>query len=464
MKNQKNQNSIEKKSKTRKNNVESNRKITDFFSNFLIEGGNTNVLDKNNYHRNGNNIIEDGIEQEEKFIDLYGDFNSSLILNYRNQNENYNYNNSNKKKNKKKKMEEKNFINQKNEIKNFSNNDIFSPSFFINLNTYSICDKNRNIILADLTNDEKIYLHKLNISSKNFECEDDYNESFPFQNCRIININNLSYIIGGKLNDDISKLSHNNKIGTKYCYKILYNKDEKQIKICKISSTIFEHQSHSLLYLPKYNSIVLCSGHKQKNCEYLNLNKKEEPNNWKHLFPLRKSRENAIPLLFNEKYIFLIGGYDSEGKLNEDYNMLNYEGFINGKYQNYWKTYKFEQKTSLLQRKGNGIIYYNNNIYILGGYNLNNDKFISWKINFSEEDKDEQNEYLINKGFNDKIYKISSIELCDNINNNVCMKNKNRNNFSFCFCGEQVFMKYKKFFVNISFGGQLAIIPNNLLD
>jgi hypothetical protein len=105
MKNQKNQNSIEKKSKTRKNNVESNRKITDFFSNFLIEGDNTNVIEKNNYHKNRNN--EDGTEQEEKFIDLYGDFNSSLILNYRNQNENYNYNNSNKKKIKKKNGREK---------------------------------------------------------------------------------------------------------------------------------------------------------------------------------------------------------------------------------------------------------------------------------------------------------------------------------------------------------------------
>ena len=67
--------------------TESNKKITDFFTNFLIEGDNTNVLDKNNYHRNGIHIIEDGIEQEEKFIDLYGDYNSSLILNYRNQNQ-----------------------------------------------------------------------------------------------------------------------------------------------------------------------------------------------------------------------------------------------------------------------------------------------------------------------------------------------------------------------------------------
>lgn len=464
MKNQKNQNSIEKKSKTRKNNVESNKKITDFFSNFLNEVDHSNVLDKNNYSRNRNNIIEGGIEQEEKFIDLYDDYNSSLILKYHNQNENHIYNNSNKKKNKKIKMEEKNFINQKNEIKNFSINDTFSPSFFINLNTYSNLDKNRNIILADFSNDEKINLHKLNISPKNFECKEDYNESFPFQNCRIININNISYIIGGKLNDDISKLNHNNKIGIKDCYKIIYNKDNKQIKIYKISSTIFEHQSHSLLYLPKYNSIVLCSGHKQKNCEYLNLNKKEEVNNWKHLFPLRKSRENAIPLLFNEKYIFIIGGYDSEGRLNEDYDMLNYDGFINGKYQNYWKTYKLNKReSSLIQRKGNGIIYYNNNIYILGGYNLKNKEFISWKINFIE---DEQNEsFFINKDLNlNKKYKISSIELCDNINNNICMKNKNTNNFNFCFCGDQVFMKYKNFFVNISFGGQLAIIPNSLLD
>ena len=69
--------------------------------------------------------------------------------------------------------------------------------------------------------------------------------------------------------------------------------------------------------------------------------------------------------------------------------MINYEVFINGKYR---KTYKLEQKASLLQRKGNGIIYYNNNIYILGGYSLNNDKFITWKINFSEEE-DEQNKY-----------------------------------------------------------------------
>jgi hypothetical protein len=71
----------------------------------LIEGDNSNVIEKNNYHKNRNN--EDGTEQEEKFIDLYGDYNSSLILNYHNQNENYNYNNSNKKKNKKKKKKKK---------------------------------------------------------------------------------------------------------------------------------------------------------------------------------------------------------------------------------------------------------------------------------------------------------------------------------------------------------------------
>ena len=364
---------------------------------------------------------------------------------------------------------EKTLKNNKSDAK-INSSKIFLPKIKTNKNY-----KNHIILLNNAFNSQTINNSKLSsncfISKKPLESKKFKTKKIMKKNKSNLNIYNICLkndyqklirnIRYYNLNTN-SKLSHNNKIGTKDCYKIKYIKEDKQIKIYKISSTIFEHQSHSLLYLPKYNSIVLCSGHKQKNCEYLNLDKKEEPNNWKHLFPLRKSRENAIPLLFNEKYIFLIGGYDSEGRLNEDYDMLNYEVFINGKYQNYWKTYELNQKKSLLQRKGNGIIYYNNNIYILGGYNLNNDEFISWKINFTE-DKDES--ILNNRGLNDKKYKIGSIELCDNINNNFRFKNKNsNNNLSFCFCGEQRFMKYKKFFVNISFGGQLAIIPNHLLD
>jgi hypothetical protein len=453
MKNHKGQVSLDKKAKTKKDYMKNNKKITEFFSNY-INGINTNNTDEDlsPYGKKENDINVKGEEelvQEEKFIELIDDDDSSLNSN----NANRIYNNSNKKKLKKKMEEKKN-----NDITHFERNpkrkDIFSPSFFINLNTHSVSDEKRNLILMDFEEDNKINLRKLNINSNCFENKKDYHKSFPFQNCRIININNSSYIIGGKINDDFSKMNYNNQIGVKDAYKLVCE-NSKKIKIIRIPSTLFEHQSHSLLYLEKYNSIAVCSGYQQKNCEYFNL----KDNKWEMLYPLRKPRENAISLLFNEKYIFLIGGNDSNGKINEDYDVLNYDVCINGKYQCYWNTYSFKDKDkNLLIQKGSGIIYNNDNIFIFGGFNSQN-KFLSWKINFDEDKEGKRAIFFM--GNQDKIYKISSVELCDNINNYILGKN-NYNNYS--FCGEQVFMNYKNFFVNISFGGQLSIIPNFLLN
>ena len=162
-------------------------------------------------------------------------------------------------------------------------------------------------------------------------------------------------------------------------------------------------------------------------------------------------------MLFNEKYIFLIGGKDSNGKLNEDYDVLNFNTFLSNKYQSYWKTYSFKDNSNLLlEQKGSGIIYFNDNIFIFGGFNSNNE-FLSWKINFEEEN---ENKMDFNKRDMENKYKISSVNLCNNINNYI---NEKYRNISFSFCGEQIFMNYKEFFVNISIGGKIVIIPNSLL-
>ena len=456
---QKSQSSLEKKTRTKKDYSKSNKKITDFFSNPRTATNSNNTDDVSvNYGKNENNINN---KEEDKFINLIEDEDDeNSNVNYLN---NHFYNNSKIKK-LKKKMDENNIINN-NKMNHFDKTykkKVFSPSFFINLNNHSDSDEKRKIILMALLNDNNINSYKLEINPDDFDNIEDYHKSFPFQNCRIININNSSYIIGGKLNDDISKLNFNNELGVKNCYKIVYTKDienKVKIKLLKLSPTIFEHQSHSLLYLQKYNTIVLCSGHKQKNCEYLNLdnNNNEINNKWKFLFPLRKARENAICLLFNEKYIFLIGGKDSNGKLNEDYDVLNFNTFLSNKYQSYWKTYSFKDNSNLLlEQKGSGIIYFNDNIFIFGGFNSNNE-FLSWKINFEEEN---ENKMDFNKRDMENKYKISSVNLCNNINNYI---NEKYRNISFSFCGEQIFMNYKEFFVNISIGGKIVIIPNSLL-
>ena len=87
----------------------------------------------------------------------------------------------------------------------------------------------------------------------------------------------------------------------------------------------------------------MCSGHKQINCEYLNL----DENKWKIFYPLQKPRENALSFVFNEKYIFLVGGKNQKGIINEDYDVIDFEIFLNNKVQNYWKTYNLLNKNIL---------------------------------------------------------------------------------------------------------------------
>ena len=407
----------------KKTKGKNSKKITDFFQAEQKEQKNEDSNEKNDM-----DLLEDG----------------DLDLFYIDQEKNEK--NENALKNKKKKIEE---INNCNNI----------PSFFINLKYQSRLNENRKLILLDLTDNKTLKLTQLNIKPNNFINPNQYNPDFPFQYSKLININNITYITGGKLNDELSKLNYNNELGEKNCYKLNYNREQNEIIIDEIPFTNFEHHSHSLLYSEKFNSIILCSGHKQRNCEYLNLNQdlNNGENKWKRFHPLKKVRENAIALLFNEKYIFLIGGKNEEGIINEDYDVIDFEIFLSNKIQNYWKTFPFNNKI-ILERLGTGILYCKNNVYIFGGFNKNNEKLYSWKINFEKDEED--NPVVFNREKYDKLYKIKSVDTCDKINN--YFKNEKNVN-SLCYCSQQNFLNFNGFLFNISLGGGLTIIPENIL-
>jgi len=421
-------------------------KITDFF----LSNDVSPIFD--NFDKN-KSIPKDKEQENEK---------QNLNENYLNLNEeedesniflnNHQQKSQNNNKYKKKKSEEKEIDNFPKLINNINNYNNKSPSYFININSNSPVDKKRKLILLDLSNNKSLTLQQINLKPNNFINLQEFNSAFPFQFCKMINISDIVYITGGKLNDELSKLNYNNNLGQKKCYKMIYNKGTKEIEIDKMPSSIYEHQSHSLLYLKKFDTIVMCSGYKQKNCEYFNL----KENEWKRLYNLQKPRENALALVFNEKYIFLIGGKNREGIINENYDVIDFEIFLSNKVQNYWKTYNFKNRI-LLEKLGCGIIYCKNDVYVLGGYNAKNE-FCSWKINF-EKDEDDNSMTFIKEKF-DKIYKISSVDTCDKINN-YFKKNNNINNL--CYAGQQYFSNYDGFLFNISLGGQLTIIPENIL-
>ena len=432
----------------KKNKEKVNSKITDFFQSGQSE--------------------EEQEENNDKYIDIFEKIDIDPLLNNNHGKNQLNYNNNIYKK---KKLEE-------NISLSINNLNLNHSSFFINLNSQSPVDEKRNLILVDFNNinKKKIELNKIILSPNNFINPDDYNNSFPYQNCRLININNnITYIIGGKKTDEISKLKYNNNLGENAFYKIICNSNKKgninleEIKISQLPSSIFQHQSHSVIYCPKFDSIIVLSGYEQKNCEYFNI----KENKWEILYPLRKPRENAISFLFNEKYIFIIGGkYQEKNNDNYDYDVIDFEIFLSKQIQSYWKTYEIynNYKINFLKCLGCGIICKNDNVYIFGGLNNeyikhyknneknnNNNEFFSYKINFEKDEEDKK--FIYGRENYDKIYKIKNIDKCDNINNTI--KKFNKDNI-LGFFGQQKFLHFNGFFFNISYGGQLALIPENI--
>ena len=266
-----------------------------------------------------------------------------------------------------------------------------------------------------------------------------YNIKFPFLCCRLININNKAFIIGGK-----SYLDANSN-GNNFVFKINYinnTNTDKGIYCEPMKDTIYPHQSHNLIYSELYNSIFVLSGKGQRRCEYGIIDKEKEfVEEWKEITPLLNSRENVLCFLFNEKYIFLFG--EKKGWENYNYYKYNYDVFdissiFNNKSQK-WKNYSFnvnKDNEAIFNVKLPGIIEENNYIFILGGceYNLGNN--LNWKISF-EDDKD-----------SDNIYK--KIETIDILNSSALNECKGY----LSFYGQQKFFKYQDIFFNINIQGK----------
>jgi len=76
-------------------------------------------------------------------------------------------------------------------------------------------------------------------------------------------------------------MNNNRSPGNKFCYKINYINDiiNKGKIICtKIESTIYEHQSDSLLYSKLHKTIFAFSGSQQRGCEFSKINDNGEIN------------------------------------------------------------------------------------------------------------------------------------------------------------------------------------------
>lgn len=273
-----------------------------------------------------------------------------------------------------------------------------------------------------------------------------HSEKFPFICSRLVNIDNKAFIIGGKSYFD------NNNQGNCLVFRINFvnninNNGYKEVFSSPLKSTNFPHQSHHLIYSKLYNTIFVISGKNQKACEYGILDKsKDLIQEWKEMDSVRYPRENALCFLFNEKYIYL---FNDKIELNS--NESEYDVFDISNLDGKWKNFSVKTNNdnrAIFGTKIAGIIESGKNIYVLGGsvYGLGNN--LNWKITFTEDEKDQtDNEYKrIDSIFNLPINKI----------------NKSKGILS--FYGQQRFVKYHDYFMNINIQGKDIQFQQNHFD
>ena len=272
-----------------------------------------------------------------------------------------------------------------------------------------------------------------------------YKDKFPYFGSRLININNKAFVIGGKnIADQIF-------VGNKLVFKLEYInttkfEDSSEIKCTSLKEMIFEHIFHHLIYSEVYNIIFVISGRNQRKCEYGILDKNiEKIIEWKEMDSVLKPKENDLCFLLNDKYIFLLGE-----KTGMQYN---YEVFdiSNISKKGKWKSYSFipnNTNVGIFGIKIPGIIEVKDNVYVLGGYQHGIGNNLNWKINFTTDSRDkEDNEF---KRIDSIIYlKSDKIQNYDGI---------------LSFYGQQKFIKLQDSFANLNILGKHVKFTKSQLD
>ena len=126
---------------------------------------------------------------------------------------------------------------------------------------------------------------------------------FPYSNSKQICFLNTLYITGGRINNS----------NTNQTFTLNYDLKKKKINIQRFIPMNFNRDLHSMIFVPKKNFLVVCSGAKIKSCEYFNFNEKK----WTLLPNLKNYRANATLCLINEYMIYILGGFNHENQIFE---------------------------------------------------------------------------------------------------------------------------------------------------
>ena len=167
---------------------------------------------------------------------------------------------------------------------------------------------NNEVIIYDTK--EKQF-HQVILTSENFK--DKFAISFPY---KFTNIGNNSIIItGGIINANITN--------TVYKLRVIKKSNTKyDIELTQLQSLHNSRQNHNMIFIPKYNSLLVCCGQSLNSTESLDLSLPEKE--WMMLPYTNNPRANATMFLINNTYVYLVGGFShTDESYIEGYERLN---------------------------------------------------------------------------------------------------------------------------------------------
>ena len=213
--------------------------------------------------------------------DIFNNNNGNLLNNNNNNNNNLNY---------KILINNNNTLNNNNEMKYYFTVIIVENEF------------GKIIIYNMKTNKKKIYpiTNDFFIDKKSYKY-------FPFPCSKGVNTKNTFYLTGGIYENEMKNLT----------FKITFNEKLKQPEIETYIPMNSPRINHNIIYLESKNTIIVSSGKSSVTCEGININNNSK--NWFLLPNINNVRMNGTFFSIQDKYIYLIGGYNSQ-----------FEEYVNG--------------------------------------------------------------------------------------------------------------------------------------
>lgn len=193
------------------------------------------------------------------------------------------------------------------------------------------------------------------LTRESFMNDDNILNNYP-SNCKYVNLGCGLFVCGGLIN----------KTATNISFQIILSKggdnDRLSQSIFPFKNMNDARERHNLLYMESENCVMAVSGFFSQSAEIGYLQRDE----WEKIAPISETRANATMSFINERFVYIIGGYKTQGK---DGMYLNSAEYLDMKNKNNgWTTIDFNRMGKKLSLSAMGVINLSSTkILLVGG-------------------------------------------------------------------------------------------------